>query len=138
MSRATIIKVPDNNPGLLVVDGAQKPFVLPGVWMSPVAPAPNQVVDVVVDSAGAVTSVTAVDPQQLAKERMNQLSGAAQEHGKQAADMARAGVGALAARMGKVALGASVGVWIAWFFLPAVVVSMLGISRSLMAKPKVS
>jgi hypothetical protein len=130
-SRATIIKVPDSNPGLLVIDGVQKPFVLEGVWMSPVAPSPNQVVDVVVDGAGAVTSVTAVDPQQLAKERMNQLGGAAQEHGKQAADLARAGFGALAARMGKVALGASAVVWIAWFFLPAVVFSMFGVSRSL-------
>jgi hypothetical protein len=130
-SRATIIKVPDSNPGLLVIDGAQKPFVLEGVWMSPVAPSPNQVVEVVLDGAGAVVSVTALDPQQLAKERLNQLGGAAQEHGKQAADMARAGIGVLAARMGKVALGASVVVWIAWFFLPALVVSMFTVSRSL-------
>jgi hypothetical protein len=37
---------------------------------------------------------------QLAKERLNQLGGAAQEQGKQAADMARKGFGVLAARMG--------------------------------------
>jgi hypothetical protein len=122
--RGTIIKVPSNTPGLLVVDGAQKSFVLEGVWRAAVAPSLNQVVDVEVDSAGTVVSVTAVDPQQIAKERLNQLGGAAQEQGKQAADLARKGIGALAARMGKVSLGAAVALWIAWFFLPALKFSM--------------
>lgn len=94
------------------------------------APALNQVVDVETDSAGAIVSLTAVDPQQLTKERLNQLGGTAQEHGKQAAEMARKGVGALAARMGKVALGASAVLWIAWFFLPALKFSMFMVSMS--------
>ena len=90
---------------------------------SPVAPVVNMTVDVVLDSAGAITSITVVDAQQLNKERMEQLSGVAQERGKEAAKLAQQGVGALAARMGAVALGASVLVWIAWFFLPSATVS---------------
>ena len=64
-------------------------------------------------------AVTVLDSQQLAKERLNQLGGAAQVHGKEAAKLARQGIGAMAARMGKVAFGAAVLLWIAWFFFPA-------------------
>lgn len=118
-ARGNIIKVPDSSPGLLFVGGEQKSFVLEQIWRSPTAPAANMVVDVEVDAAGNLTAITAVDAQQLAKERLNQFSGVAQEQGKQVAAMAKVGVGALAARMGKVPLIATVAAWIAWFFLPA-------------------
>jgi hypothetical protein len=121
--RTTIVKVPDASPGLLLVNGQQKSFTLEGVWKSPVAPAPNMSVDVDLDGTGAITAITAVDSQQLAKERLNQLGGVAQERGKEAAKLAQQGIGALAARMGAVPLGAAVLVWIAWFFLPAAAVS---------------
>jgi hypothetical protein len=117
--RSTIVKIPDTNPGLLFMNGQQKQFTLEGVWKSPVAPAANMAVDVDVDGTGAITGITAVDAQQIAKERLNQLSGVAQERGKEAAKIAKQGVGALAARMGAVALGSAVLVWIAWFFFPA-------------------
>src|ERR1017187_3317445 len=64
-------------------------------------------------------AVTAVDPQQLAKERLNRLGGSAQLHGEEAAKLARQGIGAMAARMGTVGLCAAVLLWIAWFFFPA-------------------
>ncbi len=117
--RGTVVKVPDANPGLLFYNGQQKPFTVEGVWKSPVAPAPNMTVDVALDGAGAITALTVVDANQLNKERMAQLSGVAQEKGKEAAKLAQQGVGALAARMGTVALASAVVVWIAWFFLPA-------------------
>ncbi|HEV2421222.1 MAG TPA: hypothetical protein VGS59_05890 [Candidatus Acidoferrales bacterium] len=117
--RGTVIKIPDSAPGIVLVNGDQKFFALENVWKSPVAPAPNMAVDVEFDSAGTVTGMTAVDSQQLAKERMSQLSGVAQERGKEAAKLAQQGVGALAARMGAVVLGSTVLVWIAWFFFPA-------------------
>lgn len=116
--RGTIVKVPDANPGLLFVNGQQKPFKLEGIWKSPVAPAVNMTVDVDLDAAGSITGVTVVDAQQLNKERLSQLSGVAQERGKEAAKLAQQGIGALAARMGKIALGATVVIWIAWFLLP--------------------
>ncbi len=121
--RSTIVKVPDATPGLLFLNGQQKTFIVDAVWKSPVAPAPNMTVDVDIDSAGAITAITVVDSQQLNKERLNQLGDVAQEKGKEAAKLAQQGVGALAARMGAVTLGATVLLWIAWFFLPAASVS---------------
>jgi hypothetical protein len=117
--RGTIVKVPDANPGLLFYNGQQKPFTVEGVWKSPVAPAPNMTVDVALDGAGAITALTVVDANQLNKERMAQISGVAQEKGKEAAKLAQQGVGALAARMGTVALASAVVVVIAYFFLPS-------------------
>ena len=116
--RGTIVKVPDASPGLMVVNGQQKQFTLEGIWKSPVAPAANMTVDVDLDASGSVTAVRVVDVQQLAKEQMKQLSGVAQERGKEAAEIAKQGIGALAARMGAVALGSAVLVWVAWFFFP--------------------
>jgi hypothetical protein len=116
--RGTVVKVPDATPGLLFVNGQQKSFTLEGVWKSPVAPSANMTVDVGLDPSGAITSVAVVDSQQLNKEKLNQLSGVAQERGKEAAKLAQQGVGALAARMGIVALVAVVVLWIGWFFLP--------------------
>ncbi len=116
--RGTIVKVPDASPGLLFVNGEQKSFSLEGVWKSPVAPAANMTVDVDLDGAGAITELRVVNSQQLNKERLNQLSGVAQERGKEAAKLAQQGVGALAARTGKVALATLVVLWIVWFFVP--------------------
>jgi hypothetical protein len=121
--RSTIVKVPDASPGLLFLNGQQKPFTLEGIWKSPVAPAANMTVDVDLDTAGSISSITVVDSQQLAKEKMNQIGGIAQERGKEAAKLAQKGVGALAARMGAVALACAVLVWIAWFLLPTATIS---------------
>jgi hypothetical protein len=117
--RSTIVKVPDASPGLLFLNGQQKQFTLDGVWKSPVAPAANMTVDVDLDGAGSIAAITVVDSQQIAKERLSQLGGVAQERGKEAAKLAQKGVGELAARMGAVALGATVLFWLAWFFFPA-------------------
>ncbi|MEW5977627.1 MAG: hypothetical protein AB1898_17675 [Acidobacteriota bacterium] len=123
-TRGTIIKVPDSTPGLLFVNNEQKAFTLEGIWKSGVAPAANMAVDVEVDGFGNITGLTVVDAQQIAKEKLNQFSGLAQEQGKQAAVIARQGIGALAARMGKVPLGATVVLWVSWFFLPAVTLNL--------------
>jgi hypothetical protein len=117
--RGSIIKVPDSNPGLLFVNSEQKPFSIEGIWKSSVAPAVNMAVDVEFDGSGSIRAVTVVDPQQLAKERLTDVSGKAQEQGKQIFEIIRQAIGALAARMGSIALGTTVAVWIAWFFLTA-------------------
>jgi len=119
--RGTIIKTPDTAPGLLVADGQQKTFTLEGIWRSQVAPAVNMAVDIELDDAGFITRLTAVDLQQVAREHLEQAR-------KDAADKARHGVGALAARMGKITLTAIVILWIAWFFMPGLSfsVSFLG------------
>ena len=129
-TRGTIIKVPDATPGLVIVNGSQKSFVLEGVWRSPIAPAPNMTVDVQLDGSGAVVGIGAVDSQQVAKEKLDQFGSMAQQHGKEAAEIAKQGVGALATRMGTAALVATVVLWVAWFFLPAVKVEFLLLNRS--------
>ena len=122
--RGTVIKVPDASPGLLFLNGQQMPFTVQDVWKSPMAPAANMTVDVDLDSAGAIAAITVVDSQQLAKERLNQLGGVAQERGKEAAKLAGQGIRALAARMGAIPLGAAVLVWLSWFFFPSASVNI--------------
>ncbi len=112
MARGTIIKVPDASPGLLFVNGEQKSFTLGGVWKSPVAPAPNMIVDVELDASNSVVSITQVDLHQARKEQMSHASAVAQEQGKHAAELAKKGFGELVARMGIVALAATVLLWI--------------------------
>lgn len=116
--RGTIIKTPDSNPGLLFVAGQQKPFTLEGVWKSPVAPAINMAVDAEFDDVGFIKGLTAVDPQQAAREKLNQIGDAAQQQGREVAKIASYGVSTLVARMGVAALAATVILWIAWFFMP--------------------
>src|SRR5262245_34274508 len=137
-SRGTIIKVPDSTPGLLIVNGEQKWFGLEGVWRSPVAPAINMTVDVEMNESGSVLGITTVDVQRVTKEKLDRLSGlvgglvgtTAQQQGKEAAEIAKQGVGALAARMGTSTLVATVVLWVAWFFLPAVKLEFFLLNRS--------
>jgi hypothetical protein len=124
--RTTIVKVPDATPGLLFLNGQQKSFTLEGLWKSPVAPAPNMTVDVDVDAMGAITSIAAVDAKAIAQERMHQLGDAAKEHGAEGAKVLWAGLLKVTSKMGAVAFGASVLIWIAWFFLPAAAITALG------------
>lgn len=130
-ARGTIVKVPDITPGLLFVKGEQAPFTLEGRWRSPVAPAANMPVDVDFDHNGAIVGIAVVDREQLARERLDQLGGLAQQHGKRAAGMARKGLGALAGRMGAAPFAATIVLWTAWFLLPAVSIESFVTNESL-------
>jgi hypothetical protein len=119
-ARGTIVKVPDATPGLLFVNGQQKSFALEGVWKAPVAPTANMIVNVELDGTGTVTGITSADGAHAGGPTQGQqLANVAQEKGKEAAKLAQEGVGALAKRMGTVALVSAVVVFIAFFFLPA-------------------
>ena len=118
-ARGTIIKVPDATPGLLLLDGGQYAFTLEGVWRSAMAPAANQSVIVELDSADAVLSITVVDQQQIAKEKLAELSGVAKVQGKVVAAQIESVIRALAARMGSATLGIAVLIWITWFLFHA-------------------
>jgi hypothetical protein len=128
--RGTIIKAPDSTPGLLYVQGQQKSFTLEGIWRSPVAPAPNMIVDVDLDAAGNITALTAVTADQPAQSAAHtgQAGAAAAEQGKQAMKAAKKGIGVMAAKMGSLALGAAVLIVIAFFFFPALAVGAMGIT----------
>lgn len=99
-TRATIIRIPDAGPGLLVSEGSQLPFVL--------------------DSSEKVTGIWVVDQQQLAKESLSQFSEAAQRRAWVAASIATRSSGSLAARLGKFTLAVTALLWIAFFWMPAV------------------
>jgi hypothetical protein len=118
-SRGTVIKVPDATPGIVFVNGQQQHFALDGVWKSPIAPAANQTVDVELDARGALAGITVVDSIQANKEMLNHLGQVAQERGQEAAKLAEQGIGALAARMGVLAMIGAVLLWVAWFFFPS-------------------
>jgi hypothetical protein len=118
-SRGTLIKVPDATPGLLLLNGRQYSFTLERLWRSAVAPATNQSVTVELDGAGALLSITVVDQQQVAKEKLAELSGVAQERGKVLLGQIQSLLSALAARMGAVTLSVAVLIWITWFLIPA-------------------
>jgi hypothetical protein len=118
--RGTIIKVPGSTPGLILVNGQQKAFLLENVWLSPVAPTANMTVEVSTDTSGAIVAMTVVDAQQLARERFEQFSGVAQVHGKEAAGAATQGILRMAARMGKTNVILAILFWIIWFSMPAV------------------
>ena len=92
-ARGTVIKVPDATPGILSVGGKQYQFMLERVWKSAIAPSPNQTVTIELDSAGVLTSVTVLDQQQLAMERLSELGGVAQERGKAIVEQIRSGLG---------------------------------------------
>ena len=124
--RGAVIKVPDTTPGILSIGGRQQVFSLDGVWRSAVAPAPNQTVEVELDNAGTLMSVTVLDPQQLVQERLAAIGGVAEERGKEIAAHLQRLVNALAARMGMATLAAAVLVWIAWYLLPAAGISGAG------------
>jgi hypothetical protein len=102
MTRGNIIKVPDSTPGIVVIVGQQRTFVLDGVWRSPVAPEPNMTVEVELDSTGVIQSIVVVDSQTLAKERVAQLSNAAQRQGKLAIAAAQQGFDVLSGKVGSV------------------------------------
>lgn len=121
-SRGTIVKVPDATPGLLMVNGNQKQFTLEGIWKSPVAPAPNQTVEVELDDTGNIKGISVVDQAQIAREKFNDLSnklgGAIGELSKsQGAANAQDILRKVVAKIGVVTLGASVVLCIALFFM---------------------
>ncbi len=56
-------------PGLLMIEGRQYWFCLEGVWKSEIPPKPGLTVDVTLDHAGRILSITAVCDSQLAEEK---------------------------------------------------------------------
>jgi hypothetical protein len=106
--RATLIKLPDATPGLLIVAGMQKTFWLEGTWQAAAAPVVGMTLEVELTAEGEVARIFALDVQQVALEQ-----------GKQFANLAQHGLGIVTARMGKLALSATLALWLGWFFLPA-------------------
>ncbi len=124
--RSKIVKVPDSSPGLLFVNGQQMPFVLEGVWKSPVAPVANMTVDVDLNSTGSVAAITVVDSKEAAGQKMEEVLSVVKEQLIRLGKLLLPALRSLSASMGAVALGAAVLLWIAWFFFPAAGVDIGG------------
>lgn len=114
-----VVKVPDASPGLLFVNGQQKQFLLEGVWKSAVAPAANMTVVVDLDSSGGISAITAVDPKEVAAQKLEEALGVTKEQGARVISVLLPMLRSLAVRMGAVSLGAAVLVWISWFSFTA-------------------
>ncbi|MEO8902965.1 MAG: FHA domain-containing protein [Polyangiaceae bacterium] len=106
--RGTLIKAPDATPGLVLVNGQQRPFVLENIWRIPAAPVAGMTVEVAFDVQGNISALSPVDTAQLAL-----------EHGQQVAELARKGYGVALERIGTAPLIATAVLWVGWFILPA-------------------
>jgi len=114
--RGKVLRDPNNGPGLLIVEGQQYPFALEGVWKSEVPPKPGLAVDVDFDSTGKVSAISAIPESQVAKEQAEIALQVAKEKGGQI-------FGQIVAKVGMTNLVAGLLLFIAWFWLNAVVVA---------------
>ena len=115
--RGKILRDANLGPGLLIVEGQQHSFTLEGVWKSAVPARPGLVVDVELDAAGNVSSITAIPDSQLAKEQAEVALAAAKEKGGQI-------FGQVVAKVGMPNLVAGLVLLISWFWLTAVSVAI--------------
>lgn len=113
-----VVRVPGASPGLLVVDGQQFPFQLENVWMLPRAPAADLAVNVEFDDGGSVVRVTR--PTDGEGERRTDDRQSVEARARDAAQLVRRGVRAMASGMGRLPFASWVVLFGAWFFVPAV------------------
>ena len=115
--RGTVVKLPDATPGLLVVEGVQKEFLLQGVWRVAKAPSVGMLVDAELNAQGQLVTITASEP-------LDSLAG----QGQQVATLARSGLELAIERMGKTALVAAVILVFGWFVIPSVSLGPISLS----------
>lgn len=113
--RGTVLRDTNAGPGLLSVNQRQLSFTLEQHWRGQSAPMVNAKVDVLLDSSGAVLSVTPVAESELAKEQMERMK---QDMNK-AAQTYLPKVLALVDTAGKPVIGAIAALMLAWIWLPA-------------------
>ncbi len=105
-TRAIVLQVPDQAPGVLFADGQQLQFTLQTHWRCATLPAQNMPVDAWLDGAGNLLYVEAAGAGPATADIGAQASG-------------------LIERMGRLPLGLSVALWFSWFFLPVVRISLV-------------
>lgn len=72
--RGRVLRDTNNGMGLLSVSGRQIPFSLEENWLGDIAPTIQMNIDVVLDSAGNVITVTPVSDKDIAQEKIKALS----------------------------------------------------------------
>lgn len=111
--RGKVLRDANAGPGLLMVEGQQYPFILDGIWKSPVPASTGLAVDVDFDSQGTIRGITAVTESQIAKEQAEAALEAAKKKGA-------AIFSEVTAKFGLPTLIAEGVLIVAWFFLTAV------------------
>lgn len=113
MQRGKILRDTNTGPGILHVNGQQKEFTLERHWKSDVPPKVGAVVDVVLNDAGEIESVTAVPEADLAREQAGKLASSAMQKSLQLKEQA-------IARIGAPTLIAMAVLAAAWYFLSTI------------------
>ena len=112
MPRGKIMRDTNSGPGIVFVEGVQKPFTLESHWRSGTPPKVEAVVEVTLDDTGNTVSVEVVEEAALAKEQAKKALNFASENGKQYFAL-------LLARVGAPTLVATALLLIGWIFLAA-------------------
>ena len=120
----------NDGKGLISAGDRQLPFNI-GQWSCDSAPAVNQTVEVTLDETGSPARIVIVDAQTLAREKLSQFASMGGDQGQQAATRGKAVFDQVSGRMGKPTLIACVALWLAWFFLPAVSIDAVFMTKSL-------
>lgn len=118
MIRGKIMRDTNAGPGIIFVNGEQKPFTLETHWKSSTPPRVGAVVEIGLDAQGNVATVSLVDEASLAKEQAQKALNLASENGKQY-------LGILVARVGMPTLVAIGLLTIAWLFFATITVQIL-------------
>lgn len=109
--RGKVLKVPDATPGLLFVNGQQKPYQIDGIWRSAnIAPSVNLTVDVELTESGEVVGISPLSDSDLTKEKLEEGRKLAEEKGRALASSA-------VDKVGKPILIATALLAVGWFFL---------------------
>ena len=106
-------------PGIVFVNGEQKPFTLESHWKSSTPPKVGAVVDIELDGQGNTIAVSLVDEAALAKEQAQKALNFATENGKQY-------LGILLARVGAPTLIAIGLLAVAWLLFAMITVQVSG------------
>lgn len=83
MNRGKILRDTNAGPGLIFINNEQKTFTLEGNWKSSVPPKVGGIVEVVLNEAGDIVSLSAIDESVIAKEQAQKALGIAQAQGKE-------------------------------------------------------
>lgn len=130
--RGTVLQVPiGDQPGLISLENRQVEFRLAGVWQSNVAPVANQTVEVRFNEDGAPSHITAIDRQTVAREHLSRMAQHASVHGARLAVEGTSVLETLRSRIGLATMILACALFIAWFFLPALVIDVgFNVTRS--------
>lgn len=110
LQRGRILRDTTSGVGLISANGNQYEFKLEGMWRSDISPQQNMVVDFELDDAGKITSLSAVNETDLAKEQAEKAMLAVKEKGLSA-------INGISSSVSKPVLIASATLLVSWFFL---------------------